>query len=564
MDGSLFGAKMNPGNGLGRQPVRLSSADVIVIGSGMAGLVAALRLTPRRVTLLTKTADLPGGSSHWAQGGIAAALGDGDSPDDHAADTVTAGAGLTDPAMAGLLARDGAAALSRWIDSGLPADRDGGGRLLLGREAAHGAARVVHAGGDATGRTMMAELSARVRQARHITVSTECFAWDLVVVRGRCVGVLAHDPQGWVFHRAPSVILATGGSGQLYRHTTNPAEATGDGLALAARAGLALRDLEFVQFHPTALAGDAPGRTPLLTEALRGAGAFLLDQSGQRFMPAEHPLAELAPRDIVARAIGSRVARGERVYLDLRQLWSETGFDDGHGGGAVRFPTVAAICVDAGLDPAVSPIPIAPAAHYQMGGVPTDRDGRTALPGLWAIGETASTGVHGANRLASNSLLEAMVFAERAAAAILAAPIGDLPPVPLPRAPVVTADPVEAAALLSQARSTLSRHVGLVRDEAGLLAALAELSGLQRRADRLPLATAAPAATVRLAGELRGTLLTAGLVTLAALNRTESRGAHCRSDWPQPSAGWRRSQDISLADLTDLHQPALALALPVG
>ncbi|ACJ00358.1 L-aspartate oxidase [Rhodospirillum centenum] len=562
--------------------VAVSCTDVLVVGSGLAGMVAALRLAPRRVTLLTKTEGLPGGSSLWAQGGIAAALGADDTPEAHAADTVEAGAGLTDPALADLLAREGAQRLAAWIDAGLPVDRDAGGRPAVGREAAHSAPRILHAGGDATGRTVVGWLAERVRQAPHITVRTGAVAWELVRARGRVCGLLAFHAgpgdgagdgeagdgavdqgAGWVFHRCGTVLLATGGIGQLYRHSTNPAEATGDGLALAALAGAGLRDLEFVQFHPTALATDTPGRTPLLTEALRGAGALLLDGAGRRFMPAEHPLAELAPRDVVARAIGRRVARGEPVLLDLRAIWA--------AGGAARFPTVAGICAEAGIDPVRQPVPVAPAAHYHMGGIATDRDGRSDVPGLWACGEVAGTGVHGANRLASNSLLEALVFAERAAAAILAEPVPALPPLPVPAVPALPADAAAAEVLSARARAVMSAGCGLVRDGAGLEAAAAALAGLQREADALPRAgTAGPdgaaGARVRAAAELRSRLIVSRLIVQAALARCESRGAHFRTDWPEPRAVWRRHRTVTLDHPADAgtvaaaEPPELALA----
>ncbi|QJE74174.1 L-aspartate oxidase [Aerophototrophica crusticola] len=520
-------------------PVRVEDADVVVVGSGMAGLVAALRLAPRRVTLLTKTADLPGGSSHWAQGGIAAALGAEDSAESHAADTVAAGAGLTDPAVADLLAREGAARLSRWLADGLPADRGADGNVLLGREAAHSAFRILHAGGDATGKTLMAHLSAQVRAAGHVDVRTRAFAWEIVKAGGRVAGLLAHeDGSGWVFIRAATVLLATGGIGQLWRHTTNPGEATADGLALAALAGATLADLEFVQFHPTALATATPGQVPLLTEALRGAGAQLLDARGHRFMPDEHELAELAPRDVVARAIGRRVAAGERVFLDLRAIWA--------GGGAAKFPTVAGICRDAGIDPAAEPVPVAPAAHYHMGGVVTDMDGRTAVPGLFAAGEVACTGVHGANRLASNSLLEALVFAERAADAILAEGPLRAPDVETPVVPAILRDD---RGLGDEARAVLATQAGLVRSGTGLSQAQAALSNLHRRADRLPLAATPCAETVRTAGELRNRLLVSRLIVQAALTRTESRGAHTRTDWPEPRETWLRRQVLTARSL---------------
>lgn len=537
-----------------RQPtVQLDTADVVVVGSGIAGLVAALRLAPRRVMLLTKTGDLPGGSSVWAQGGIAAALDPADSPEAHAADTVAAGAGLTDPAMAGLLAREGVESLDRWLADGLPADRDATGRVALGREAAHSAHRIVHAGGDATGRTLVSHLGTRVRAAAHVEVRTDAFAWELVVARGRVAGVLTHQAGcGWVLVRAGAVVLATGGIGQLWRHTTNPAESTGDGLALAALAGARLRDLEFVQFHPTALAVQGQGRTPLLTEALRGAGAWLLDADGRRFMADEHADAELAPRDVVARAIGRRIAAGGRVFLDLRALWA--------AGGAAKFPTVAGICRDAGLDPAAELIPVAPAAHYHMGGVETDADGRTTLPGLYAVGEVASTGVHGANRLASNSLLEGLVFAERAAAAIVAEPERPCPPLPLPAVPAVPLDLEGVDTLADAARAVLAERAGLVRDGAGLSAAVEELAAIDRAARRLPARPLDDVGAVRAGGELRNRLLIARLLAQAALARTESRGAHCRADWPEPRAAWRRHQTLTLADLIETVQPELSFA----
>lgn len=518
--------------------MQMRHSDVIVIGSGMAGMVAALSLSPLRVTLLTKTDDLPGGSSNWAQGGIAAAIDPADDPADHAADTVAAGAGLTDTGMASLLTAEGAKRLTRWINRGLPFDREGNGRLCLGREAAHGAARVLHAGGDATGRTLMADLSARVRAAAHVTVETAAFAWDLVTGRHGVAGVLAHHAgDGWVFHRAGAVLLACGGVGQLYRHTTNPAEATGDGLALAARAGADLADLEFVQFHPTALAGPRTGQVPLLTEALRGAGAHLLDENGQRFMAKAHPLAELAPRDVVAKSIGARIAAGLPVFLDLRALWA--------AGGAAKFPTVAGICAAARLDPAANPIPVAPAAHYHMGGVVTDADGRTSIPGLFAAGEVACTGVHGANRLASNSLLEALVFAERAAEAILEGPPVRSGPIALPDIPAAFTPAAQAALVAVQAADIMAESVGLLRDGIGLSCAIAELEALQAGLDPDP--GVAGHAHIRLSGETRNRLLSSLLIARSALARQESRGAHQRSDWPDSRPEWRQRQRVTLS-----------------
>nr|WP_295825596.1 L-aspartate oxidase [uncultured Azospirillum sp.] len=528
-------------------PYDVRDAEVIVVGSGLAGMTAALQLAPRAVTLITKTTGLPGGSSLYAQGGIAAAVGPDDRPEDHAADTVAAGAGLVDVAMAALLTRDGAALVRRLLDDGLPFDRSPDGSPLLGREAAHGAARIVHAGGDATGRTLVTALGERLRATPSVRVETDAFAVDLVLRNGRVCGLLACHPEGWVLHRAPRVILATGGIGATFARTTNPAEATGDGLAIAARAGARLADLEFVQFHPTALAVDADP-VPLLTEALRGAGAILLDHAGHRFMPDEHPLAELAPRDVVARAIGRRVAAGEPVFLDLRPALAAK--PDG-------FPTVLALCAEHGLDPFAEPMPVAPAAHYHMGGVVTDADGRTSLEGLWACGEVACTGVHGANRLASNSLLEALVFGARVARDVAERPLAPLPPFALPRPPAVAADVscILLDAIGAEARSALYDGAGLVRDGLGLLAARRKLDRLAAALDMLRCEdddAQAPPDIVRQWGETRNRLLVGRLVVHAALAREESRGAHCRSDHPLPNPAHGDGAGTRTLTLSDL------------
>ncbi|MCG5240720.1 L-aspartate oxidase [Azospirillum doebereinerae] len=530
-------------------PYEVRDAEVIVIGSGLAGMAAALALAPRAVTLLTKTTDLPGGSSLHAQGGIAAAIGPGDRPEDHAADTVSAGAGLVDAAMAALLTRDGAAQVRAMLADGLPFDRSPDGAPLLGREAAHGAARIVHAGGDATGRTLVTALAERLRATSSIRVETGAFAVDLAMRNNRVCGLLAFHPEGWVLHRAPRVILATGGIGGAFARTTNPAEATGDGLALAARAGARLADLEFVQFHPTAL-DVAADPVPLLTEALRGAGAVLLDRAGRRFMPGEHPLAELAPRDVVARAIGRRIAAGEPVFLDLRPALAAK--PDG-------FPTVLALCADHGLDPFAAPMPVAPAAHYHMGGVVTDADGRTSLEGLWACGEVACTGVHGANRLASNSLLEALVFGARVARDVASRVLPPLPPFALPAPPAVAAGVGGALldAIAAEGRNVLYDGAGLVRDGLGLRAARRKLDRLAAALDSLRDAdagsdTALDPVSVRRWGEARNRLLVGRLVVHAALAREESRGAHCRADHPLPDPASGRTAENRILTLTDL------------
>lgn len=522
--------------------------SVVVVGSGVAGLACALALAPTPVLLLTKTPAPPSGSSVWAQGGIAAAVGRGDTAESHAADTIDAGAGLVDGDRALLLAREGAEAVRSLIEAGVPFDRDGDGGVTLGREAAHTFARIVHSGGDTTGRNLVHALLDMVAATPSIRVVTDCVVVDLIRQQDRIAGLLAFQADdGWVQVHANHVVLATGGTGNLWLATTNPVEATGDGLALAARAGAQLADLEFVQFHPTALlpAGKTDGaRLPLLTEALRGAGALLLDAHGRRFMPDEHPLAELAPRDVVARAIARRASAGETVLLDLRPALAAKG--------EASFPQGLSLCRRAGYEPLEHPVPIVPAAHYHMGGVVTDEDGRTSVDGLWACGEVARTGVHGANRLASNSLLEGLVFGRRVAADIRRAGPSTQPAAE-PRRTVPSFAPVppaEAARVRQTLRRLMAAHVGIVRDADGLCAAARGLADLQRQFD----AAAAPGAafdfdTLLHSAELHNMLAVARLVTMAALQREESRGAHFRSDFPDAHEDWRCRQVLSLADL---------------
>ncbi len=505
------------------------AADVVVVGAGVAGLMAALTAaTPaarRTVTVLTKAPLGTGGASVWAQGGIAAAVGSDDSPALHAADTLAAGAGLSDPAIVGLLTGEGPARVSALASLGARFDRDEAGRLALGREAAHSRRRILHASGDATGAELVRALVTAVKSAPGVRVVEGAFAGDLVVADGRVVGLLARHAGGrLVLHLAPAVVLATGGIGRAYRHTTNPPEATGDGLAMAARAGARLADLEFVQFHPTALA-DGSDPMALLTEALRGEGAVLLDGAGRRFMPAEHPDAELAPRDVVARAIWRRLAAGDRVVLDATGAVGDR-FPE-------RFPTVFALCRARGLDPRRAPIPVAPAAHYHMGGIAVDARGRSTLPGLWACGEVAATGVHGANRLASNSLLEAVVFGARVGE--------DLSREPLPR-------PVERHALEAAARLTVAGTPWLPADGSPAVAAVRDLmwreAGLVRLAEGLARALAGlarlEAALPPGASEAPNLVTAARLVAAAALARPESRGGHYRADHPAPDPRWRQ------------------------
>ena len=536
------------------RPIRPSmrvaeDAEIIVVGSGMAGMVTALRLAPRKVTLLTKTPSLTGGSTAWAQGGIAAAVGAEDSPQAHAADTMVAGAGLNEAGTVDLLTRDGAARLREMIASGAPFDRDRAGEVLLGREAAHGQRRIVHAGGDATGRHVHKWLADAIADTPSIDVQTSAFAWELVVQNNRVCGIVAyHEPGGWTLHQAPFVVLATGGAGQLYQRTTNPPEATADGTAMAARAGVKLADLEFVQFHPTALADPnaaAGVPMPLLTEALRGEGATLVDGAGRRFMIDEHRDRDLAPRDVVARAIWQRLVNGDGAYLDMRAIMS--------GPSAARFPTVQALCRDAGFDPAREVIPVAPAAHYHMGGIAADDCGRTSLDGLWACGEAAATGVHGANRLASNSLLEGLVFGHRVADDIAGRSVPSrltvevvAPDVPGPDADAAITD------VTGQLRELMYEKVGLRRDAAGLQAALVghgDLAGRITEIEHQASPSTPTLDTVRRWGELRNLALAGRLVTLAASRRVESRGAHYRIDFPQPASAAGVRHYLTLEDL---------------
>lgn len=528
--------------------MRAIHADVVVVGSGVAGLATALALAPLPATVLTKTPRAEGGSSLWAQGGIAAAVGPGDSPKEHAADTVAVSAGLADPDIALLAAEGGPREIDALMTDGWPVDLGPDGQPVLGREAGHRQSRIVHAGGDASGRALMASLIQRARAAPSVSLIKDIFAYDLVVGRDRVVGLLAHHgDHGWVFYRTDRVVLATGGVGMAWRATTNPPEATGDGLAMAARAGARLTDLEFMQFHPTALAADNGGtgaQLPLLTEALRGAGATLIDETGRRFMVGEHADAELAPRDVVARAVWRRIADGGRVYLDLRPALARA---------PDRFPQAAVTCRHAGLDPETEPVPVVPAAHYHMGGVATDRNGRTSLPGLWACGEAAATGLHGANRLASNSLLEALVFGRRVADDIFREGTPMAEPAAAPDWPKVPFGPRRAEEVMGDIRRIMSDHVGVLRDEKGLQIAVERLASLEDGSGGESDPT--HSAIVR-CGEARNLLTAARSIALAALCRPESRGAHHRGDYPEARPDWRRHQVLTVDDLSPARETA--------
>jgi L-aspartate oxidase len=487
-------------------------SDALVVGAGIAGLMAALKLAPRNVTVLCKTRLGKGAATDWAQGGIAAAMGKDDSPSLHAIDTQRAGAGISDEKIVEILTEDATARIEELLELGAAFDRDDAGELALGREAAHQRRRIVKAGGDATGHAILKTLIEAVAAHPSIEVVEDVTAGDLIVEDDRVYGAYGFvNPSGRATaFRADAVVLATGGIGRLYRFTTNPVQATGDGIAMAARAGAMLADMEFVQFHPTALAiGRDP--MPLVTEAVRGEGAVLVNDLGERFVLGVHPDGELGPRDVVARAIFEQLQRGRTVGLDARAAIGARFPQE--------FPTVFGFCVAAGIDPRVQNIPVAPAAHYHMGGIAVDEWGRTTLPRLWACGETSATGVHGANRLASNSLLEALVYGSRVAADIRDSAAPRLSPHAFSHSPAVVGVAGEAQAI-SDLRNVMYANVGLVRNERGLREALLRISELE-------------ASFVRAGYELRNLLVVARLIAEAALARPESRGSHFRSDYPK-------------------------------
>jgi L-aspartate oxidase len=514
---------------------------IVIVGAGLAGLFTALKLSPRPVTVISGAPFGEGGSSYWAQAGVAAAVGEGDTPEAHAADTIAAGAGIVDEKIALLLAREARARVEELLAYGVPFDQDASGALSLGQEAAHRRRRILHVKGDTAGRAIMTALVEAVRRTPSITVIDGWSAGDLRLKDGRVIGVELWRADGASperrFLKADAVVLATGGSGQLFAVTTNPASSRGEGIALAARAGAIIADAEFVQFHPTALnVGADPA--PLATEALRGEGATLIDGTGKRFMRGVHADAELSPRDIVARAVYREGSSGRGAFLDCRGLGASL---------ASRFPTVYAACLAAGIDPAREPIPVAPAAHYHMGGVLTDANGRTTVDGLWACGEVASTGAHGANRLASNSLLEAAVFGARVASDI-AATVSPAPRLDAPRLEPLPggADrfPTRPDAALQLLRRTMTARVGVVRDEASLAEALAAIGEIEA------------SATGR---QLQNMLTTAKLIAAAAYARKESRGAHFRSDYPESLPGPGRRSFLTLAGAQAIADEAAAL-----
>ncbi|MCU0635132.1 MAG: L-aspartate oxidase [Gemmatimonadaceae bacterium] len=481
----------------------------------MAGLQTAWRAAARGPVLLLTKRTLFDSATAYAQGGIAAALGAGDSPERHWQDTLAAGAALCDADAVRVLVEEGPARVLELETAGARFDLAADGALRLGREAAHSAHRIVHARGDQTGAEIAATLAAKVRQSPDITILEHARVLDLVLQRGAVLGVRASVAGRAVEILADATVLATGGCGQVYRATTNPQVATGDGLAIAHRAGVTLADMEFVQFHPTALATHE-NPLALISEAVRGEGAVLLDARGRRFMKEQHPDAELAPRDIVSRAIFRAQHEGP-VHLDARMLARTF---------ARRFPGILALCLARGLDPRRDLIPVTPAAHYMMGGIVVDLAGRASRPRLYACGEVSRTGVHGANRLASNSLLEGLVFAERVARdATAVTAVRTLPKRVRWRVPPLE-DRGAAQVAADAIREVMWEYAGIARTAPGLRRALAALTTIEGRLD--------PGAT-----EERNLLETARLIAEAALLRRESRGGHYRTDFPETKRSWQ-------------------------
>lgn len=545
--------------------------DVVVVGSGIAGLTAALHLREAglHVTVVTKV-NIDDGSTRWAQGGIAAVLDPLDTPAAHARDTMVAGVGLCDAAAVDVLVREGPARVRDLIKLGTTFDRNPDGSLMLTREGGHHANRIVHAGGDATGAEVQRALHAAVRRDPWIRLIEHALVLDLLRnAEGRACGITLHvlgegsaDGVGAILARA--VVLATGGLGQIFAATTNPVVSTGDGVALALRAGAAVTDLEFVQFHPTSLylPGNRTAQQPLVSEALRGEGAHLVDAEGNRFMVGKHELAELAPRDVVAKGIHRQMLADatDHVYLDARHV------DRVHE----RFPTITAYCLAAGVDPSVDLIPVAPAAHYASGGVRTDLDGRTSIPGLYACGEVACTGVHGANRLASNSLLEGLVFSRRIAQDILR----DLPVITEPVLPPDTRNtwphPNDADAAGSGRSTDIGQHAngphgnaaqrGLPAEEVERVArdemqrAMTKGAGVLRSAETLEETAAAlrKAADVAHSWEFLNLVTVASALAGAASARRETRGCHWREDFPEAAEPWRGHIMPSLTEAGEL------------
>ncbi|MBR0190921.1 MAG: L-aspartate oxidase [Thermoguttaceae bacterium] len=507
--------------------------DILIIGSGLAGLRAALAVSKEQsVTVLTKAEEIEVSNSDRAQGGIASVLDPTDAFSKHIADTLVAGADLCDEEVVTRVVTEGPERIQEMIQMGTQFDLQKDGTLELGREGGHGMNRVAHAHGDATGHELMRTLVENVKKAPNIQVHTQCYTLDLLTFEGRCVGAIVNDSViGQVIYWARQTIVATGGIGQLYRETTNSPIATGDGIAMALRAGAKIKDMEFVQFHPTVLYVAGSSRS-LITEAIRGEGAFLIDKNGHRFMPEYDDRAELAPRDIVSRSIVAQMVKtnSTTVFLTLAHKDPELILH--------RFPGIAAICAHFGIDITKDPIPVRPGAHYMMGGIEVDLEGRTNIPGLWAIGEVSCTGLHGANRLASNSLLEAIVYGVAAGigASKAAETISDeqhlrvLPisnQIKTPRNPVLHLQDIK-----NTLKSVMWRSAGVKRNAELLAEGLESLAQLKRFMQGEQIESEG--------WDLQNMLQIGTIIMQAALLREETRGGHTRTEFPERLPEWRK------------------------
>lgn len=501
--------------------------DLVILGGGLAGLFCALKLAPRPVTVVTAAPLGEGASSAWAQGGIAAAMSEGDTPEKHTEDTIAAGGGIVDAGIARQMAEEAGDRIRDLLEYGVPFDKDLEGALICSREAAHSERRVVRVKGDQAGRAIMAAIIAAVRNTPSIRVLEGYNGEEITKTGHRATGLVIRNIVDGHTRAltARAIVLATGGIGFLYARTTNPPQACGQGIAMAATAGAVLADCEFVQFHPTAI--DIPGDpTPLASEAIRGEGAVLVDRDGHRFMADYHPLADLAPRDIVARAVQEQVLAGRGAFLDCRSALGERF--------AEHFPSIFAICREAGIDPRTDLIPVTPAAHYHMGGVLVDANGRTSVDGLWACGEVASSGAHGANRLASNSLLESVVFGARIATDLQGLfPVAHVFGIREFQGDVGLEFSTELEAL-DRLRAVMNSGVNVVRTRDDLIEALAEISAIERAA---------------WTQSGRNAVLAAKAIAVSALLREESRGAHFRGDFPQSSKAFEKRTYITLAEI---------------
>ncbi len=484
---------------------------IIVIGAGLAGLFTALKLSPLPVTVISPTSLGEGASSFWAQGGIAAAIGEGDTPEKHVKDTIAVGGGIVDEMIASLVTHEASERIEDLLSYGVPFDKDLAGKLTLSQEAAHSERRIVRVKGDMAGKAIMECLLAAVRNTPSIDILEGYRVISLSAHDNRVSGVYIspyNNIENTHLITGPAVVIASGGVGGLYSITTNPSTSVGEGMALAAKAGAVIADPEFVQFHPTAInVGEDPA--PLATEALRGDGAILVNRDGKRFMLQEHKDAELAPRDIVARAVYRNNLNNNEAFLDCTKAIGDR-FQE-------RYPTVYEKCRQSGIDPISTPIPVAPAAHYHMGGIYTDKNGKTTISGLWACGEAASTGMHGANRLASNSLLEAVVFAARIAEDIkqIDTEISTLMPVSTDN---FSSENRNEQNDLQELRKGMSKYLGVIRTETGMNELLKIILKYKQRQNSV---------------HFQNMLISAELITQAALTRRESRGGHYRSDYPE-------------------------------